>query len=172
MGLANLSGTHHLRLRDITMATNTPLSTCSDIMHLSVLRIPQTHLNDPCSEENLCLKPTTNKGDNQLLSSEEKARVLALALQDATHCRKPLRELISESGVNICSNTLSNILSSDRIYQCRPTKKPFLNTNAKVVPLAWVLKYLHFDFRKVLFTDKSQFEVSTFRSAHVKGVFR
>lgn len=172
VGLANLQGNQRLRLSEIAIATNIPISTCSDIIRLSIPRIPLTTISDPCSEENLRPKPTALKGHNQALSLEEKERIITLALQDATHCRKPLHELISELGLNICSNTLSNILSSDGIHRCRPTQKPFLSANAKAARLTWATQYLHFDFRKVLFTDESLFESSTLRSAHAKGVLR
>jgi len=91
----------------------------------------ETKIPDPCSEENLHPRPTPIKGQNQALTEEEKKRVIEIALQDSLHCGKTQHELVSESGLQICSNTLSNILNSDGIHSCRPTKMPFLNANAK-----------------------------------------
>jgi len=170
--LANLNGNRRLSLKEISAATQIPLSTCSDIVRFSTLRMSETHIPDPCAEENLRPRPTSTKGQHQALSEDEKARVIALALQDAVHCRKPLHELVSESGLRICSNTLSNVLSSDGIHRCRPTKKPFLTMSAKAARLIWARRYPDFDFRKVLFTDESIFEASARRSARAKGVLR
>lgn len=172
VGLANLQGNRRLSLQEIAVITQIPRSTCSDIIRFSVLRMSETHILNPCSEENLCPKPTAVKGQCQVLSQEEKERVIAIALQNTLHCRKPLHELISEAGLRICSNTLSNVLSSDGIHRCRPTKKPFLTANAKAARLVRALKYRNFDFKKVLFTDESLFESSALRSAHAKGVLR
>jgi len=172
VGLANLPGILRLPLHEIAVATNVLISTCADIIRLSTLRIPQTHIRDPCSEENLRPTPTAQKGHNEALTAEEKRRVISLALQDATHCRKPLHELITESQLNICSNTLSNILAADGIHRRKPTKKTFLTEKAKRQRLEWALKYQNFDFSKVLFTDESYFEASTLRSSHAKGVLR
>jgi len=47
-----------------------------------------------------------------------------------------------------------------------------LNANAKAAQLAWAIKYLNFDFTKVLFTDESLFEANALRSAHARGVLR
>ena len=131
VGLASLRGNRRLSLKEISIATQIPLSTCSDIVRFSTLCMLETHIPDPCEEENLRPRPTSIKGQHQALSQAEKARVIALALQDAVHCRKSLHELVSESGLQICSNTLSNVLSSDGIHRCRPTKKPFLTATAK-----------------------------------------
>jgi len=103
VGLAHLPGPRRLPLREIAVASNVPISTCSDIIRLSTLRIGQTRVQDPCSEENLRPTPTAQKGHNESLTPLEKQRVIALALQDATHCRKPLHELIAECGLSICS---------------------------------------------------------------------
>jgi len=84
----------------------------------------------------------------------------------------PLDELVSECGLQVSSNTLSNILSADGIHRPRPTQKPFLNMNAKAARLAWAIKYQHFDFTKVYFMDESLFEASALRSARAKGVLR
>lgn len=170
--LANLPEILRLPLREIALATNVPVSTCSDIIRLSTLRVSQTHIQDPCAEENLRPTPTAKKGHNEALTAEEKRRVISLALQDATHCRKPLHELIAESQLNICSNTLSNVLAADGIHRRKPTKKPFLMEKAKRERLEWALKNQNFDFSKVLFTDESLFEASTLRSSHAKGVLR
>ena len=172
VALANLPGNMRLPLREIAASTNVPISTCSDIIHLSILRIPQTQILDPCSEENLRPAPTSQKGQNEALTAEEKKDVIALALQDATHCRKSLEELITESGLSISRNTLLNILAADRIHHCRPIKKPFLTANAKAARLEWALKYQNFNFTKVLFTDESHFEASTLCSSRARGVLR
>lgn len=172
VGLANLPGILRLPLREIAVVTNVPVSTCADIIRLSTLRVSQTHIQDPCAEENLRPTPTAKKGHNEALTAEEKRRVISLALRDATHCRKPLHELIAESQLNICSNTLSNVLAADGIHRRKPTKKPFLTENAKRERLEWALKYQNFDFSQVLFTDESLFEASTLRSSHAKGVLR
>jgi len=172
VGLASLRGNRRLSLKEIAKATNIPLSTYSDIIRFSTLRMSETKISHPCSEENLRPRPTAIKGQNQALSAQEKARVIAITLLDAMHCRKPLHELVRESELQICSNTLANVLSSDGIHRCRPTQKPFLNANAKSARLAWALKYCNFDFKKVLFTDESLFEASTLRSAHARGVLR
>jgi len=172
VALANLPGNMRLPLREIAASTNVPLSTCSDIIRLSTLHIPQTHILDPCSEENLCPAPTSQKGHNEALTVEEKQHVIALALQDATHCRKCLEELITESQLSISRNTLSNILAADGIHRCRPTRKPFLTAKAKAARLEWALKYQNFNFTNVLFTDESHFEASTLRSSWAKGVLR
>jgi len=172
VGLANLRGNRRLSLQEIADATNIPLSTCSDIIRFSTLRMAETNIPDPCSEENLRPRPTAIKGQNQALTAEEKARVIAIALQDAVHCRKPLHELVSESGLQICSNTLANVLSADGIHRRRPTQKPFLTANARAARLAWAIRYRDFDFKKVLFTDESLFEASALRSAHARGVLR
>ncbi|PUU83477.1 hypothetical protein B9Z19DRAFT_1060955 [Tuber borchii] len=86
VGLANLRGDQRLSLKEIVNETNVPLSTCSDIIRFSTLRISETNIPDPCSEDNLRPRPTVIKGQNQALSAEEKARVIAIALQDALHC--------------------------------------------------------------------------------------
>ena len=172
VALANLRGNMRLPLWEIAASTNVPISTCSDIIRLSILRIPQTQILDPCSEENLRPAPTSQKGQNEALTAEEKKNVIALALQDATHCRKSLEELITESGLSISRNTLLNILAADRIHHCRPIKKPFLTANAKAARLEWALKYQNFNFTKVLFTDESHFEASTLRSSRARGVLR
>jgi len=141
-------------------------------MHFSVLPIAQTKISDPCSEENLRPNPTAIRGQNQVLSAEQRKKVIEIALQDGLHCHKPLHELESKCGLEICSNTLSNILSADGIHRRHPTQKPFLNMNAKAARLAWAIKYQHFNFTKVLFTDKSLFEASVLCSARAKGVLR
>ena len=172
VGLANLPGNVRLSIHQIAAITNVPLPTCADIIQLSTLRRLQTQIQDPCSEENLRPTPTARKGHNQALTQEEKRRLISLALQDAAHCHKPLHELITESGLNICSNTLSNILAADGIHRRRPTEKPFLTVRAKAARLEWALKYRNFNFQKVLFTDESHLEASTLHSSHAKGVLR
>jgi len=172
VGLANLRGDRSLSLKEIADATNIPLSTCSDIIRFSKLRMAETNIPDPGSEENLRPRPTAIKGQNQALTAEEKARVIAIALQDAVHCRKSLHELVSESGLEICSNTLANVLSADGIHRRRPTQKPFLTANARAARLAWAIRYRDFDFKNVLFTDESLFEASALCSAHARGVLR
>jgi len=174
VGLESLCGNRRLSLKEISIATQIPLSTCSDIVRFSTLRMLETHIPDPCAEENLRPRPTSIKGQHQAPPQEEKARVIALALQDAVHCRKSLHdsELVSESGLQICSNTLSNVLSSDGIHHCFPTKKPFFTATAKAARLAWATRYRNFDFHKVLFTDESIFEASALHSAGAKGVLQ
>ena len=53
VGLANHKGNRRLSVKEIAAITKISLSTCSDIIRLSVLRISETHILDPCSEENL-----------------------------------------------------------------------------------------------------------------------
>jgi len=172
VGLANLPGNVRLSIRQIAAITNVTLSTCADIIQLSTLQRLQTQIQDPGSEKNLCPTATARKGSNQALTEEEKQRVISLALRDAATCRKPLHKLITESGLNICSTTLSNILAADGIHRRRPTQKLFLTVRAKAVRLEWALKYRNLNFQKVLFTDECQFEASTSRSSHAKGVLR
>ena len=62
VALANLPGNMRLPLREIAASTNVPISTCSDIICLSILCIPQTRILDPCSEENLRPALTSQKG--------------------------------------------------------------------------------------------------------------
>ena len=172
VALAKLPENMRLPLWEIAASTNVPISTCSDIIRRSILRIPQTWILDPCSEGNLRPAPTSQKGQNEALTAEGKKNVIALALQDATHCRKSLEELITESGLSISRNTLLNILAADGIHCCHPTKKPYLTAKAKAARLEWALKYQNFNFTKVLFTDKSHFEASTLRSSRARGVLR
>ena len=168
----NLRENQPLRLSGIAFATNIPISTCSDIIHLSISHIPLRTISYHCSEENLRPKPTALKGHNQAKSLEEKERVITVALQDATQGSKPLHELLSELDLNICSNTLFKILSSDGIHRCRPTKTGFLSANAKAVWLTWATRYLHFDFRNVIITVESLFEASALGLPHAKGVLQ
>ena len=65
VGLANHKGNQRLFLKEIAAITKISLSTCSDIIRLSVLRISETHILDPCSEENLRPRPTAIKGSTQ-----------------------------------------------------------------------------------------------------------
>jgi len=67
VGLANHKGDRSLSLKEIAAMTKISLSTCSDIICLSVLGkfISETHILDPCSEENLRPRPTAIKGSNQ-----------------------------------------------------------------------------------------------------------
>jgi len=131
VGLASLRGNRRLSLKEISIATQIPLSTCSDIVRFSTLHMLETHIPDPCAEENLRPRHTSIKGQHQALSQEEKVRVIALVLQDAVHCRKSLHELVSESGLQICSNTLSNVLFSDGILQLSPYQKAFFDCHSQ-----------------------------------------
>jgi len=170
--LANLRGNVRLSIRQIAAITNVTLSTCADIIQLSTLQRLQTQIQDPGSEKNLRPTPTARKGYNQVLTEEEKQRVISLALRDTAHCCKPFHELITESGLNICSNTLSNILAADGIHRRRPTQKVFLKVRAQAVRLEWALKYQNLNFQKGLFTDECHLEASTSCSSHAKGVLR
>ena len=61
-GLANLQENRLLSLQEIATITKIPLSTYSNIVRFLVLRMTQTGIRDPCSEENLRPGPTAVKG--------------------------------------------------------------------------------------------------------------
>jgi len=65
VGQANHKGNRRLSPKETAAITKISLSTCSNIIRLSVLRISETHILDPCSEENLRPRPTAIKGSNQ-----------------------------------------------------------------------------------------------------------
>jgi len=106
------------------------------------------------------------------LTLEGKQCIISLAFQDTAYCQKPFHKLITESGLNICTNTLFNILAADGIHQRWSTQEPFLTVEAKAAQLKYALKYWYFNFQKVLFTDESHFKASTYNSLHAKGVLR
>jgi len=104
--LSNLRGNRRLSLKEIAVATNVSLSTCSEIIQLSTLCMLEIKIRDLCSEENLRSRATAIKGQNQALTEEDKKRVIEIALQDPLHGHKTLHELVSESELQICSNRL------------------------------------------------------------------
>ena len=96
VGLANLKGDRRLSLKEIAAITKISLSTCSDIICFSALRMSETHILDPCSPENLRPRPTAVKGSNQALSPEEKERVNFIALARS----------LTQTGLNNTCNTV------------------------------------------------------------------
>jgi len=64
VGLANIKGDWRLSLKEIAAITKISVSTCSDIIRFSVLRMSETHILDPCLEENLRPRPTAINGSN------------------------------------------------------------------------------------------------------------
>lgn len=106
------------------------------------------------------------------LSEEQKQQLIALATQDASHCRKPLHELVTKLEFQICTNTAARVLAADGIHRCAPTTKPFLTVKQKEERLLFAQTHINFDFTHVLFQDESYFEPGRLRSMHAKGVLR
>lgn len=174
VGLASLTGKYRLPLRNISTLTKVPISTCSDIIQLSKRRrATNPNASDiSWAKDNLLPCPTRKKGDGEILNKEQKKQVIALATQDASHCRKPLHELVIELGFQICTNTAARVFAANGIHRCTPTTKPFLTVKQKEERLLFAQTHINFDFIRVLFHDESYFEPSGLCSMHAKEVLR
>lgn len=115
---------------------------------------------------------TRKKEDGEILIADQKQQLIALATQDATHCHKPIHELITELGFHICTNTVIRSFAVDGIHRRAPTTKPFLTNKQKEERLFFAPKYINFDVTGALFQDESYFDSSNLCAMHAKQVLR
>lgn len=93
-----------MSLKAIFAATNTPISTCSDIIKLSKMRHAKNSnlkvSHNPCADENLKPTLTCTRGVGRIFSDAQKQYVIDLALRQSVASLKSLSELVAESKIS------------------------------------------------------------------------
>lgn len=74
--------------------------------------------------------------------------------------------------MNISANTVRKVLAEDGIHYRKATIKPLLSDIQKANRLAFCLGYRYVDWREVIFTDESYFEIGALRKRRARGVLR
>lgn len=79
--------------------------------------------------------PKTKRGHRELLSSEDRKHLVAIATQSAENRRKPLWEIALLCNIKASDDTLRRAFALEGFHQWVARRKPFLDENAKAVQL-------------------------------------
>lgn len=138
-----------MSLKNIFIATGTPISTGCNIIRLSKMRLAENLTpdisDDSCADENFKPTFTYKPAADQVLSDEEKQHAIGLALSDATNCRKSLSKLVVESQLQMSTSTLNRVLSALAIHRRAPPSKPYLKDHQKQNRLNFARIYINLD---------------------------
>ena len=92
---------------------------------------------------------------NTIVKEDEK--IVKIAKNDNNATSSTIQQEISREGVNISAQTVRRYLKEARGKYNQPVHKPLLLNNHMKKQLQWAREHIDFDWKNVIFTDKSTF---------------